>query len=53
MRTVSAAPTKAAPTPSRSAGSVRRDDTRLASWFILPALLGCLVFLVWPTLRGI
>jgi multiple sugar transport system permease protein len=30
-----------------------RDDTRLALVFILPALLGFLVFMVWPTLRGI
>ena len=31
----------------------RRDDTRLALIFILPALIGFLVFMVWPTLRGI
>ena len=31
----------------------KRDDTRLALLFILPALLGFLVFMVWPTLRGI
>jgi multiple sugar transport system permease protein len=36
------------PAPSR-----RRDDTRLAVLFILPALIGFLVFLLWPTLRGI
>jgi multiple sugar transport system permease protein len=30
-----------------------RDDTRLAMLFIFPALLGFLVFMVWPTLRGI
>jgi multiple sugar transport system permease protein len=31
----------------------RRDDTRLALLFIAPALLGFLVFLLWPALRGI
>jgi len=35
------------------AGPRRRDDTRLALLFILPALIGFLVFMVWPTLRGI
>lgn len=30
-----------------------RDDTRLAIAFIAPALIGFLVFMVWPTLRGI
>lgn len=34
--------------PTRS-----RDDTRLALLFILPALVGFLIFMVWPTLRGI
>ena len=38
----------AAPTTGR-----KRDDTRLAILFILPALIGFLVFMVWPTLRGI
>ena len=40
---------------SRAAPRVRRkrDDTRLAILFILPALIGFLVFMVWPTLRGI
>ena len=37
------------PTPQ----SKRRDDTRLAMLFIAPALIGFLVFMVWPTLRGI
>jgi multiple sugar transport system permease protein len=36
-------------TPSARA----RDDTRLALLFILPALVGFLAFMVWPTLRGI
>ncbi|MBL7262199.1 carbohydrate ABC transporter permease [Paractinoplanes lichenicola] len=31
----------------------RKDDTQLAILFILPALIGFLVFLLWPTLRGI
>jgi multiple sugar transport system permease protein len=37
-----------APPPPRR----RHDDTRLAMLFILPALIGFLVFMVWPTLRG-
>src|SRR3954471_12790240 len=44
-------------TPART-GTVptktrKRDDTRLAILFILPALIGFLVFMVWPALRGI
>ncbi|WP_127508277.1 carbohydrate ABC transporter permease [Actinoplanes solisilvae] len=31
----------------------RKDDTRLAILFIAPALAGFLVFMIWPTLRGI
>ena len=31
----------------------KRDDTRLALLFILPALIGFLVFMLWPTIRGI
>src|SRR5262245_57670947 len=30
-----------------------KDDTRLALLFIAPALIGFLVFLIWPALRGI
>src|SRR4051794_41691259 len=45
-------------TPARTGTAVepsaaRRDDTRLALLFILPALIGFLIFMVWPTLRGI
>jgi multiple sugar transport system permease protein len=48
-------------TPTRRAGARRatpkaakkHDDTRLAILFIAPALLGFLVFMVWPTVRGI
>nr|WP_296069484.1 sugar ABC transporter permease [uncultured Actinoplanes sp.] len=36
-----------------TARSRPRDDTRLAMLFIAPALLGFLIFMVWPTLRGI
>src|SRR3954454_14249148 len=42
---------RAAPTGHPSVK--RRDDTRLAMLFIAPALIGFLVFMVWPTLRGI
>jgi multiple sugar transport system permease protein len=30
-----------------------KDDTRLALMFIAPALVGFLVFLIWPAIRGI
>lgn len=33
--------------------TARRDDTRLAILFILPALVGFLIFMVWPALRGL
>ena len=47
------APTGKADAPSLGVGRSHPDDTRLALWFIAPALLGYLVFMVWPTLRGI
>jgi multiple sugar transport system permease protein len=31
----------------------RRDDSRLALLFIAPALVGFLLFYIWPTVRGI
>ncbi|GAB2956987.1 carbohydrate ABC transporter permease [Nonomuraea fastidiosa] len=45
----------ATPTKLATTGTPKRprDDTRLALLFILPALIGFLVFLLWPTLRGI
>lgn len=39
--------------PSELRHSRRKDDTGLALAFIAPALVGFLVFLLWPTLRGI
>jgi multiple sugar transport system permease protein len=46
-----------APTrPARAGTPTRpkpRDDTRLALLFIAPALVGFLVFLIWPAVRGI
>lgn len=40
--------------PDRRPGAAEsRGDGRLAAVFIAPALLGFVVFLLWPTLRGI
>jgi len=47
------APSEADAPPLPHPEGRRRDDTRLALLFIAPALVGFLVFLVWPTLRGI
>ncbi|WP_226345032.1 carbohydrate ABC transporter permease [Agilicoccus flavus] len=44
------------PSPARTGSTPRPappDDTKLALLFIAPAALGFLVFLVWPTVRGI
>jgi multiple sugar transport system permease protein len=37
----------------RAKGHENQGDGRLAAVFIAPALLGFLVFLLWPTLRGV
>ncbi len=53
---MAATTTTTQPTKTRGAAPRvrrKRDDTRLAILFILPALVGFLVFMVWPTLRGI
>ncbi len=34
-------------------GARRRDDTRLAAVFLIPASIGLVVFYFWPLLRGI
>ena len=39
--------------PAKAAGTRVRGDGALAALFIAPALLGFVVFLLWPTLRGI
>jgi multiple sugar transport system permease protein len=43
----------AAVKPASAATNRRRGDTRVALAFVAPAMLGYLVFLVWPTLRGV
>jgi multiple sugar transport system permease protein len=44
----------APPVPTVREGRVRRrDDTRLALLFILPASIGLVAFYFWPLLRGI
>lgn len=53
MTTVATPVSEAATPPAAHPVGKRRDDTRLALLFILPALVGYLLFLVWPTLRGI
>jgi multiple sugar transport system permease protein len=51
--TPTAGPVTTPPPVAHAVGSKAKDDTRLALWFIAPALVGYLVFMVWPTLRGI
>jgi multiple sugar transport system permease protein len=47
-------PTKATGTRRATPRANRKhDDTRLAILFILPAMVGFLIFMVWPTIRGI
>ena len=43
----------APPLRQERAGRRRRDDTRLALIFILPATIGLVTFYFWPLLRGI
>jgi multiple sugar transport system permease protein len=52
MMAISTSTVRRAPVAAETR-SRRRDDTRLALMFIAPALIGFLVFMVWPTLRGI
>ncbi|WP_328350059.1 sugar ABC transporter permease [Streptomyces sp. NBC_00457] len=41
------------PSTNRAKASEKPGDGRLAAVFLAPAMLGFLVFLLWPTLRGI
>ena len=41
------------PRSSSPARAGNRGDGRLAAVFVAPALLGFVVFLLWPTLRGV
>ncbi|MGP4013101.1 carbohydrate ABC transporter permease [Streptomyces sp. 4N124] len=41
------------PRTDRASAGENRGDGRLAAVFLAPALLGFVVFLLWPTLRGI
>jgi multiple sugar transport system permease protein len=50
---VTTTPTTAPPSTAPAVVHKKRDDTRLALAFIAPALIGFLVFMIWPTLRGI
>jgi multiple sugar transport system permease protein len=54
MMATTSTPTRAARTGATHTTPRRKsDDTRLALLFILPALIGFLVFMLWPTVRGI
>jgi multiple sugar transport system permease protein len=53
MTTIAAPPSETGAPPTAQPVGKARDDTRLALLFIAPALVGFLVFLVWPTVRGI
>nr|WP_322479782.1 sugar ABC transporter permease [Nesterenkonia sp. HG001] len=46
-------PAPARPRLGRPGTAGRRDDTRLALMFILPAAIGLVVFYFWPLVRGI
>lgn len=53
MTTVAAPSSDSTAPPTAHRVGKARDDTRLALLFILPAFVGFVVFMVWPTLRGI